>query len=442
MRILLIDPVTTARAVSVEERRRLRQGIGYPGLGLLTVAALTPPDIDVRVVDESVEEIPTHWDPDLVGISVQAPTAPYAYELARRYREQDVPVVLGGIHVSLNPAEGTPHADAVVLGEAESTWPRLLDDFRQGAMAPCYRADGLVDLDASPEPRRELLRAEDYRIPWVVQGSKGCPFGCEFCSLYAYVGMRTRLRRVDRVVEEIGRMPGDAVLFADDNLYADRAWALHLFRALRSVGKRWIAEATWHIAEDEEALDLARASGCTGLFVGLDSVNRQFRMTKVPRQSAEERYAAAIRAVQRKGIAVVAAFVFGLDSDGPDVFERSLSVVREGGANLVNFSALVPYPGTPVFDRLRSEGRITVWDWSKYISPTVCFTPKRMSAAELAGGTRWCQEQFYSLGNVVKSAVQAGYRLGWAMGILSLKLNLAQRRNWGKGSSEEHSAHG
>jgi radical SAM superfamily enzyme YgiQ (UPF0313 family) len=442
MRILLIDPVTTARAIPIEERRRLRQGIGYPGLGLLTVAALTPRDIEVRVVDESVEEIPPDWNPDLVGISVQAPTAPYAYELARRFREQDVTVVLGGIHVSLNPDEAMPHADAVVLGEAEGVWPRVLDDFRQGTMAPRYRADGLADLDASPEPRRELLRADDYRIPWVVQGSKGCPFGCEFCSLYAYVGMRTRLRQVNRVAEEIRRLPGDAVLFADDNLYADRGWVLELLRALRPVGKRWIAETTWHIAEDEEVLELARASGCVGLFVGLDSLTRQSGMRKVPRQNAEERYAAAIRAIQRKRIAVVAAFVFGLDEDTPDVFERSLAVVREGGANLVNFSALVPYPGTPVFERLRREGRITEWDWSRYVSPNVCFTPKQMSAQELASGTRWCQEQFYSLGNVVRSAVQAGYRLGWAMGILSLKLNLAQRSNWGKGSGEEEVGRG
>ncbi len=172
-------------------------------------------------------------------------------------------------------------------------------------------------------------------------------------------------------------MPGEPVLFADDNLYADRAWSLALFRALRPVGRQWIAEATWHIAEDEQALDLAAESGCIGLFVGLDSLTRRAHMTKVPRQSAEERYAAAIRAIQRRGIAVVAAFVFGLDDDGPDVFERALGVVREGGANLVNFSVLVPYPGTPIHSRLRAEGRITEWDWSKYISPNVCFVPER-----------------------------------------------------------------
>ncbi len=434
MRLLLIDPVTTARSIPVDERRRLRQGIGYPGLGLLTVAALTPPDVDVRVVDESVEAVPWDWDPDLVGISVQAPTAPYAYELAGRFRAEDVPVVLGGIHCSLNPDEAQVHADAIVLGEAEHTWPTVLADLERGQLKPRYCARGLADLDCSPEPRRDLLCSEHYRIPWVVQGSKGCPFGCEFCSLHAYVGRQTRLRQVDRVIEEIRRLPGDAVLFADDNLYANRSWALELFRALRSTGKRWIAETTWHIAEDEEALDLARASGCVGLFVGLDSINQQTEMRKVPRQWVEERYAGAIQAIQRNGIAVVAAFVFGLDGDGPDVFERSFAVIREGGANLVNFSALVPYPGTPVFHRLKREGRITEWDWSKYISPNVCFRPKRMSADELAEGTRWCQQQFYSLGNVVKGAVLAGYRLGWAMGLLSLKLNMAQRRNWGKGS--------
>jgi len=437
LRVLLIDPVTTARTLAVEERRKLRRGIGYPGLGLLTVAALTPPDIEVRVIDESVEAIPWGWEPDLVGISVQAPTAPYAYELAAEFRARGVPVVLGGIHVSLNPAEAERHADAVVLGEAELTWPGLVDDFRAGRMRPLYRATGLADLDRSPEPRRELLRSDDYQIPWVVEGSKGCPFGCEFCSLYAYLGWKTRLRRVERVVDEIRRLPGDAVLFADDNLYANRAWSLDLFRGLAPVGRRWIAECTWHIAEDPEALDLAADSGCVGLFIGFDSVNEHPDVRKVPRNGpVEERYIAAIQAIQQRGIAVVAAFVFGLDRDGPDVFERSMHVVREGGANLVNFSALVPYPGTPVYRRLLAENRLTESDWSRYISPNVCFEPKYMSASELEAGTAWCQREFYSLGNIVKGAVRTGQQLGWAMGVLALKLNWAQRQNWGKGSRD------
>ena len=438
MRILLIDPVTTAKSVSVDERRKLRQGIGYPGLGLLTVAALTPPNFDVRVIDESVEPIPSDFDPDLVGISVQAPTAPYAYELAAGFRQDGIPVVLGGIHVSLNPAEALLHADTIVTGEAELSWPTLLEDFQNGHMRTEYHANGMADLDASPVPRRELLRTRDYQIPYVVQASKGCPFGCEFCSLHAYVGHQPRFRNIDRVIDEIRQMPGDAVLFADDNIYANKRWAWDLFRQLEGVEKRWIAESTWHIAFDEEALRRAKSSGCVGLFIGFDSINQQHEIRKVPnRQDVEEVYVEAMQRVLDKGIAVVSAFVFGLDGDDPDVFERSFDVVRKGGANLSNFSALVPYPGSPIYERLKREGRITEWDWAKYISPNVCFEPKQMTAEELFEGTRWAQQQFYSLKHVVKNAVRASVQLGWGMGLLSLKLNWAQRRNWGQGSAGE-----
>jgi radical SAM superfamily enzyme YgiQ (UPF0313 family) len=436
MRLLLIDPVTTARTVPVDERRRLRQGIGYPGLGLLTVAALTPSDVDVRVIDESIEPIPTGFDPDLVGISVQAPTAPYAYELAAGLREQGVPVVLGGIHTSLNPDEARQHCDSIVTGEAELTWPTLVQDFRNGGLKPEYRADRLANLDESPLPRRELLRNQDYRIPHVVQASKGCPFGCEFCSLYCYVGHTPRFRSIDRVIAEIRNITGEAVLFADDNIYARKQYAWDLFRALEEVEQHWIAESTWHIGFDTEALKRAKASGCAGLFIGFDAINEQPQLRKVPHSGkVEEIYIEAIKRILDNRIAVVAAFVLGLDSDDESVFERSLGVVRKGGANLVNFSVLVPYPGTPIFHRLKQEDRITEWDWSKFISPNVCFEPKRMSAEALYEGTRWVQGEFYSLGHVVKNAVRATRQLGWGMGLLSLKLNWAQRCNWGQGTA-------
>ncbi|HEY6572736.1 MAG TPA: radical SAM protein [Candidatus Eisenbacteria bacterium] len=438
MKILLVDPATTARTMPAAERRSLRRGIGYPPLGLLTVAALTPAEIGVRYVDESVEDVDLDEPADLVGITVQAPTAPYAYELAKAFRSRGRAVVLGGIHVSLNPEEAAPHADAVVVGEAEPTWRRLLADFGEGRLRPLYRASLLADLDASPRPRRDLLRRDAYQIPDVVQASKCCPYGCEFCSLHAFTGWAPRFRRVDRVVQEIEALPGPVVLFADDNLYADREYALRLMRAMVPLRRRWIAEATWHMARDDEALALARSSGCFGLFLGFDSINRQRGMAKVP--SSEDpatAYVAALRNVQRHGIAAVAAFVFGLDNDDESVFERSFEVVRRGGANLVNFSALVPYPGTPIFSRLREEGRITEWDWSRYVSPNVCFEPKRMSARRLSEGVRWAQREFYSPAGVARSTLGTVTRLGWAMGLLGLRLNLAQRWNWGRGEPRE-----
>jgi len=434
--ILLIDPVTTANSLPVEERKKLRKGIGYPGIGLITVAALTPSDIQVRVIDESVEDIDFSFSPDLVGISVQAPTAPYAYHLASIFREKRIPVVLGGIHVSLNPDEAISRADSIIIGEAELTWQKLIQDFKNGQLKKVYCAESLADLDSTPAPQRDLLNYENYQIPSVVQASKGCPFGCEFCSLYSYVGHSPRFRKIENVIHEIQSLPGDRILFADDNIYCNKKYSKNLFNAMIPLKKHWVAEATWHIAYDEEVLTLAKQSGCAGLFIGFDSINEQRMMKKVPHSNyIEEVYIKAIQNIHKKGIAVVAAFVFGLDNDETSVFERSLNVVLKGGANLVNFSVLVPYPGTPVFNRLKDEGRIIEWDWSKYISPNVCFEPKNMSAKQLKEGTLWAQKEFYSLSNIVKISLKVANNLGWAMGLLSLKLNLAQRKNWGKGSN-------
>jgi radical SAM superfamily enzyme YgiQ (UPF0313 family) len=434
MRLLLIDPVTTAESLPAVERAHLRQRIGYPGLGLFTVAALTPPDFEVQVLDESVEDVDFDVPADLVGITVQCPTAPRAYRLAERFRARGIPVVLGGIHASLNPEEAHPHGDALVIGEAELTWPTLVEDFRSKRMKKVYAAPTLADLNSSPRPRRDLLKAENYQIPYVVQASKGCSYGCEFCSLHAYVGNPPRFRDIPSVIGEIAELPSNRMIFADDNLYLHKSYTAALLKALIPLKTSWAAEATWHMAYDQEVLRLARQAGCVGLFLGFDSINRQVQMRKVPRKDIENLYAQAIRNVHREGIAVVAAFVFGLDNDDPSVFERSLEVVVKGRANLVNFSALVPYPGTPVFKRLHDEGRITEWDWAKYISPNVCFIPKQMSATELRAGVTWAQQQFYSLNNIAKLSWNAFRDLGWGMSLLSLRLNLAQRRNWGKGS--------
>lgn len=435
MRVLLVDPMTSAGSLPLATRKRLRNALGYPGLGLYTVAALTPPDVEVRVVDEALEDIPPDFSPDLVGISVQTPAAPRAYDLSARFRASGVPVVLGGVHVSLNREEARQHATAVVVGEAELTWRRLLDDFRIGNLGGVYRAEGHADLDTSPPPRRDLMRAGGRFMPCVIQASKGCHFGCEFCSLFASVGQRCRFRSVDRVANEIRALPGYPVLFVDDNIYADAEYAKALFRAIAPLKRGWVGESTWHIAFDDAALSLARDSGCLGLFIGFDSINRQSAVPKVPAsRDPEATYVEAIRNLQNHGIACVAAFVFGLDQDDSTVFERTLRVIRDGGAALASFSVLVPYPGTPVFTRLRQEGRITEWDWSKYASPNVCFQPKRMTAARLSEGTLWAQKEFLSFSNVMRTAALTGLQLGWGRALMALRLNLAQRRNWPYGT--------
>ena len=386
------------------------------------------------VVDEATRPISASARPDLVGISVQAPTSPRCYELAARIRRSGIPVVLGGIHVTLNPGEAAKHADAIVVGEAEATWPQVVRDAMNGGLAPRYDAPGPVPLDSSPPPRRDLM-PHSRRTPTVMQATKGCPFDCEFCSLAAVGHRRLRRRTVQRVVDEIRTLPGDPILFVDDNLYADRAYAQQLFEALIPLRRRWVGEATWHLAFDEELLHLTRASGCAGLFVGFDSINQQHRIRKVPSNgSPESTYVEAMRRIVGAGVGVVAAFVFGLDADDSSVFERSLHVIREGGAHMVNLSVLVPYPGTPIFRRLVAEGRITEWDWGKYVSPHVCFEPKGMTASELREGTLWAQKEFFALPRLVRAAARTTHELGWGRGLLALRLNLAQRSNWPHGT--------
>ena len=416
MNILLIDPVTTSGILDVKTRRKLREGIGYPGIGLATVAALTPPDIHVRIVNEAIENIDLDYPADLVGISVQAPTAPHAYRLSTHFRQKGTSTVLGGIHVSLNPDEALPHANSILLGEAEIPWPVLIGDFLKGDLKKIYGPIKMADLDNSPCPRRELLNKERYQLPFVIQASKGCPYGCEFCSLYCFLGHMPRYRDVSKVAKEIESLDGDNFLFADDNIYSNREYSLGLFNVISNCKKHWVAESTWHIAFDNETLAASKRSGCVGLFIGFDTINQQPHITKVPKSNeVEEIYIRAIKNIQSYGIAVVAAFVFGLDNDDESVFERSLRVVRRGGANLVNFSALVPYPGTPIFRRLDREGRIIERDWSKYISPNICYEPKMMNRSTLEAGIRWAQSEFYSMGNILQVSWETTKSLGWAM---------------------------
>ena len=446
MQIMLVDPApnpgdaggadTARRAGDAGGAAPRRSGrrLGYPGLGLYKVAALTPPEVEVMVVDEATRPIPTTPRPDLVGISVQAPTSPHAYELAARMRGSGIPVVLGGIHVTLNPDEAAQHADAIVVGEAEATWPRLVRDAMNGRLAPRYDAPGPVPLECSPPPRRDLMPRSRH-TPWVMQATKGCPFDCEFCSLAAVGHRGLRRRTIQHVVDEIRALPRGPILFVDDNLYANREYARRLFEALVPLRRQWVGEATWHLAFDGELLHLTRASGCAGLFIGFDSINQQHRIRKIPsRALPESTYIDAMRRIAGAGIGVVAAFVFGFDADDASVFERSLRVIREGGAHMINLSVLVPYPGTAIFQRLAGEGRITEWDWGRYVSPHVCFEPKGMTARELREGTLWAQKEFFALPRMVRTAARTTHELGWGRGLLALQLNLAQRRNWPHGT--------
>jgi radical SAM superfamily enzyme YgiQ (UPF0313 family) len=393
MKILLIAPASGKwRSVG---KHRLFGGrtFRFSLLSLLSVAAESPEDADVRIVDEQIEDIPWEADVDLVGITCMTAAAPRTYELAAKFRERGIPVVLGGMHPTLCPEEAILHADAIVCGEAEGIWRRVVEEAQRGRMRGIYRNEHPPALDRLRRPPRQLLARGKYAAIGAAQATRGCPHGCDFCAIAAFSKRTQRQRPVEDVAAEIRDHPGRMILFVDDNLTADRDYTRRLCEALRPLGKRWATQSTLAVADDPQFLRMLADSGCIGLFVGLetildtnlDSVNKTCHRV--------EQYRESISRLHAHGIAVEAGIVFGFDGDTPDVFGRTLRVLEELQVDLVQVSAFTPLPGTPRAERL--SDRIFDRDWSHYDFHHVVFEPAQMTPEQLQDGHDWVTREFY-----------------------------------------------
>ncbi|MEW6380843.1 MAG: radical SAM protein [bacterium] len=386
------------------------------------IAALTPPDVEVSISDEMVEPIDFQTDADLVGITFVTPFAQRAYELASIFKKKGKKVVMGGPHASLFPDEVKGHADAVVIGEAEDTWPALIEDFKRNNLKRFYRSNA-PELRSLPFARRDLLKREKYIISDVIQASRGCPFSCDFCALASVYGKGQRLRPVDEVISEIETFQDDTFIFWDDNIAGTPAYAQELFKRLISLGKKWLGQGSITIARDRELLDMASRSGCIGLFVGIESVSQVSLMTVNKGFNKVDTLKDDIRKFHDAGIAVLAGIIFGFDTDDKSIFERTLETAVKAAIDGISFSILTPYPNTVLFQRLKAEQRILHYDWSKYNSEYVVFIPKMMSPDELQEGHNWATRQFYSIPSIIKRLLKSRTQLG-----LTIKLNQANRR--------------
>jgi radical SAM superfamily enzyme YgiQ (UPF0313 family) len=386
-RLLLIWPRT--RDYPIYERL-------VPTLTIPYLAALTPADWDVAFADDNYGEVRTDQPADLVGISVNTMSAVRAYALADAFRARGVPVVLGGWHVTFCPDEAGAHADAVVVGEADDVWQRVLADAARGALAPQYVSRNDTDLARYPSVRRDLLAGRRYATLNLVQATRGCPYRCSFCSVTT-VNPKYRRRPVADVVRELAGLPGRRAFFIDDNLFVHRAYTRELFEAMIPLGKRWIGEASIDLADDPELLDLAVRSGMRGLLVGFESVvPGSIREMNKHRTNAAERYRAQIHALQRRGVGVMAMFTFGFDHDTPDVFDRTLAFCEESDLFCASFGVLTPFPGTPVFQRLEAEGRIRTRDWRLYDLQHLVHDLPGWAPGALEAGVRRLEERFYA----------------------------------------------
>ncbi len=387
------------------------------------LAALVPDDIEVAVLDEMVAPVvPEDSKADLVGITFVTPFAHRAYELSNRYRKQGKTVVFGGPHASLIPDEAKIFADAVVVGEAEDTWPLVIDDFKRNRLQPVYHST-MPHLLSLPFANRDLLKKKGYIVHDVIQASRGCPFSCDFCALGSIYGPGHRTRPVDDVIREIETFESDTFIFWDDNIVGSPAFSKELFRRLIPYRKKWLGQGSITITRDQELLRLAAESGCIGLFVGIESVsqgsletvNKGFNRVKFLREDVAKMHDA--------GIAVLAGIIFGFDTDDASVFDRTLDVAVRAAIDGISFSILTPYPGTRLFDKLTAEGRMLHHDWHLYNSEHVVFAPRKMSPEQLQEGHNRSNREFYSLSSIVKRLFKSRTQLG-----LTIRLNLADRK--------------
>lgn len=392
------------------------------------LAAYIPPDVEVSIVDEAFETIDYDQAVDLVATTFVLPMAPRAYRLAQEFRKRGKTVVCGGPHATLLPEETAMYFDAVVIGQGDLTWPQLIEDFRKGRLKKFYTNHQPISLENVPFARRDLLNPKGYSILNTFQATRGCPYNCSYCTTHT-IYPKFMATPVKRVIAEIEQIDGGAfhrrmLLFWDDNLVGNPAWAKKLFQEMIPLKKKWVAQSTFTITEDQELVRLASKSGCVGLFFGLESFNSQSLKNSNKKHNVVASYQKGIRLLHDHGISVYAGMMFGFDDDRRDIFEITLEKAIALGIDNVGPKILVPYPTLPLFKKLRRANRIIHTDWSKYNGNHAVFHPRHMTAEELENGLNWFNRSFHAYASIAKRLWKSK-----AAPWFTLPINLSKRKS-------------
>jgi len=389
VRVLLVKPKWFVKGGVY----RYLEGVRFTPLHLGILAALSPGH-EVRCVDGDWEAIPYDEAFDLVGITATTFTSERAYGIADRFRAKGAMVVIGGVHAALMPEECLEHADAAVVGEAEEVWPEVLGDAELGTLGGVYRARRPVDMSTVPFPRRELLDESGWFA--CIQATRGCPNRCRYCYLPSVPWGAFRTRPVEKVIEELDSIRQPVVFFVDDNLFADRQYALDLFRRMAPLRKTWSVQMPTNVTEDAEMLGAMRDSGCFNVQVGLQTVNPRSLDWASVRQNRVEKYADVVRRLHDHGILVGAFFMFGFDHDDRRIFAETVRIAKEIGVDDAQLYVLTPYPGTDLHEQFSREGRMlpgkdrSAFGWSE-----ATFRPALMTPEELERGVEWANRELY-----------------------------------------------
>lgn len=398
MKIGLIAPARNKVRTYHSNNARLRTffaenkhvpGFFHPNLALITVAALTPGDVELSVIDERVDILDLDEDFDAVGISMMTAQARRGYEVADHFRNRGIHVVLGGIHPTVLPQEAAAHCDTVIVGEAEQTWPRFISDLREGRPEKLYQDQG-IDLRTSPVPRYDLVDTSVFPM-MPIQTTRGCPYDCDFCSVTSVFGPKVRFKAVDQVIQEIEAIKRTAktnrFVFNDDNTFVVRKKAYELLEAIKPLRAKYFAQTDVSVADDEKLLNLLAESGCTTLFIGFESLVPE-NLAGIQRSKWKlkhlEGYRESCKRIQAHGIQVLGAFVVGFDHDTQDTLMVLRDFILENHL-WAQIHLLTPFPATGVRTRLVEEGRLAATDanWDLYTCFDCTFEPARITKREL-----------------------------------------------------------
>ena len=421
MKILLISP---------ERERRKEEAFLFKlsFLNLPYVAAVTPPGVELKIVDEAFEKINFEERVDLVGITAQTPVAPRAYQIAEEFKKRGIPVVMGGVHASMLPQEALQHVDAVVVGEAEGVWPDLIEDLRRGQMRRIYVGSELATPSHLPLPRRDLLNEKFYFPLRLLETTRGCPHRCDFCGVSKFFGYRYRNRPISEIERELKTLfqkgpvtnlglkkilslfSKDLPYFLkrrllyiiDSNVAGDKRFCLDLLSLLKEFDLLWYGHAPVSVAFDQKLLEGFAQSGCIAINIGFESFSTKNLNTMGKGFNQPSRYAEAVERIHDRGIGIMGTFIVGLDDDDAGVFQRIIDFCIDSRLDWALAFIMAPYPGTDSFLRLEKEGRILCRDWEKYDSLNAVYQPLRMSVEELEKGLRTIWKEVFSTSSIYK----------------------------------------
>lgn len=422
MKILLISPASGNWKGIGKHKLFNGKTFRFSMLSLLSVAAITPNNYKVKIIDEQTELIPENEDFDLVGITVMTATAPRVYELCKYFHERKIPVVLGGFHPTLIPEEAEMYADSVVVGPAYGAWQSLLKDFEAGKLKKRYT--GSAEAGIPDKLPRHLLNKANYITGNATFATIGCTNLCHFCSISAFHGGRRYQRSVNSVVEEIRSFKEKFFMLVDDNLTQNREYVIELLKVLSPLKKKWFTQASIEIYKDEELLGYMKEAGCVGLFIGLETFSVSALGNQEKNINTPLKYKEAIDKIHQYGIFIESGIIFGFDTDNITVFRETLRTIEELKVDAVQVSILTPLPGTQLYSDM--QNRIIDRNWAYYDYKYAVFNPKNMSREELQAGSQWVRRSFYKPRNVIKRFFRWLFMPdGWKNLIYPLILNIA-----------------